>query len=158
MSQDDDYGFDDILEMAFEEIETPKTPPEGTYELEVISGKLRKGKGENGPAGEAFFPCKIVKAFDDVNEAALTAFGNDGIADSRVYFRIPMFERRDAWNVRRFVEKTLGASVNGATKLPEAVAQSKGLHFIGFVRHRQNTKDPEGPPLVDVTSSRAIGA
>ncbi len=152
----DNYDFDDILDLAMDEIKPPKVAPEGTWELEVVSGKIRKGKGDRGPAAEAFFPCKLVRALDDVNEAALDAFGQDGVNDTRVYYRIPMFERRDAWNVRRFVEKTLGVSGIGEKKLPEAVEGVKGSRFIGFVRHRQNEKDPEGPPNVDVTSPRAV--
>ncbi len=150
-----DFEFDDILESSFDEVEEPKTPPSGTWELEVISGKLRKRNGENGgPIGEASFACKLVKALDDVNDAQLTEFGDNGIEVSRVYHQIGIWERRDEWNIKRFLEKVLGVSTEGLSK-SEGVAAAKGYHFTAFLKHSLNEKDPDNP-YVNTEDVRSI--
>jgi len=150
----EDFSFDDILATSFDEVEKPKAPPIGTWELEVISGKFKKGKGENGPAGKAGFLCKLIKAHSDVNEAELENFGDNAIEVTRVYHDITIWERCDEWNVKRFVENILGVSTAGLSK-EDGVAAAKGHRFVAFLKHRLNEDDPD-TPYVDVEDVRAI--
>lgn len=150
----EDFQFDDILAGSFSEVEKPKTPPIGTWELEVISGKLKKGKGENGPAGKAVFACRLIKPMSDVSDAELEVFGDGAIETARVYHDIPLFERRDKWNVTRFLTQVLGADL--ADLAPEdEVKAAKGHHFSAFLKHRLNEQDPD-TPYVDVGDVRAV--
>ncbi len=150
-----DFEFDDILAHSFDEVEEPKTPPAGTWELEVISGKLRKRNGENGgPVGEASFACRLIKALDDVNEAELVEFGDGAIEVTRVYHQIGIWERRDEWNIKRFLTKVLGVDTEGLEG-DEGVAAAKGHRFTAYLKHSLNENDPDNP-YVNTEDVRAV--
>ena len=153
----DDYSFSDIQGRAMVEVKEPQNPPNGTWELEVVSGKIKEGPGGNGPAAKALFRCRLVKALDDVNEAQLMDFGDDGIESASVFFEIPVFERRDEWNIIRSVGTTLDADVSGIDDLVDIPKEAKGYHFLGLLTDRVNEKDMDHP-FLDVTSPRPLEA
>lgn len=151
----DDYSFSDIQGRAMVEVKEPRNPPNGTWELEVVSGKIKEGPGGNGPAAKALFRCRLIKAYDDVNEAQLMDFGDDGIAEASVFLEIPIFERRDEWNIIRFVGTTLGADITGIDGVIDCPKEAKGYHFIALLADRVNEKDMDHP-FLDVTSPRPV--
>lgn len=122
--------FNEILERQADEIEEPRNPPEGTWELQVVSGKCKKGRGENGPDLEALYALRALEAGDDVSDAELEMAG--AIEDlNPVYYRIPVFDRRGEWNIKRFAQ-TLGVDTAGLN-LKQMVEETKGMTFKGHL-------------------------
>lgn len=160
MSENDDFSYADILDRVYDEIKEPVTAPSGTWELEITGARM-KARAENAkpttPVAKANYICRLVKACDDVNDAELMDFGDEGIADARVFFAIPIFNRSDEWGVKRFHKNVLGFEPVGGGTLADVVPDTKGYRFYGFLKHRRNPDDPDHP-YVDVQSPTPINA
>lgn len=137
--------FADILERSVDEIEEPRAIPMGTWRFSVISGKLMKGKNveSGGPVADALFTVKPVEALDDVNEVELEAFG-DQLDGSRAYRKIGIWDRRNEWDVVRFLN-TLGYEFEQGDTLGESITKAKGYEFVAYVKHADNPNDEDHP-------------
>jgi len=140
-----DFDFSDILGRSLDEIEAPKTVPTGTWDLEVISAKIKKNTRESGPVAEFQAVCRLVSAGDDVNEADLMEFGESGMETTRGFFRIPIWERRDEWAIKRFITQTLKVEDDEVVLAEDMGGALKGSRFTAYAKHRMNENDVDHP-------------
>jgi len=145
--------FNDILNQSTEEINEPGILPMGTWRFQIVSGKMRENKNEGGPKAEAFFTVTPLEPSDDVSEVELEAFA-DELEGARTYHKIAIWQKNDMWNVVRFL-KTLGYDLEEGDKLGESITKVKGHEFMAFVKHAENSNDPERP-FVNLENIQAV--
>jgi len=145
--------FSDILDRSVDEIEEPKALPMGTWRFSITNGKIKPNNREGGPVGEALFMCKPLEAMDDVSEVELEVLG-DQLDSTTAFHKIAIWERRDEWNIIRFL-KLVGHELEEGDKLGDSVAKAKGYEFTAYVMHKPNPND-EDNPYVNLTDIKAV--
>ncbi len=151
-TEENPMDFKDILNTSVDEISQPITIPMGTWRFKIVSGKLKENKHDSGPIADALFTVTPIEATDDVSEVELEAYSSEMSGD-RIFHKVSLWEKRDRWNVVRFLN-ALGVEFEEGDTLGKSIANSKNYEFVAYVQHAENDKDPERP-YVNLTDIRA---
>lgn len=137
-------SFSEILSRPMNEVEEPKSIPEGTWELELVSAKSNPPTVRDGEeiAGFILVTHKPIAPRDDVSSAELDlAGGMEALSGERIFTRFYIRDRRDEWSVKRMLE---AHGVDGAD-WDDAFEQAKGRRVLAYVEHVLNKNNPEKP-------------
>ena len=131
----------DILETALGDIPEPRNAPEGTWTMQIVSGKWKTVKANDDgttPLYKALFALRAVEAGDDVNPDELEESGSvEGLQP--VYHEIPIFSKPDLWNIVRFA-KWIGVEEDmyGPMKPQDLVPALTGYTLKAHLRVTRN--------------------
>jgi len=140
-------NFQEALNTKVGDIERPPQIPQGTYLTVVAKPPTFDKVGQDGQYETCDFTMKFLSATDEVDEDELKAYGDITSSSLRLRF---MFNTEDEtrfkqseFNLRRFLEDTLGIDKASDKSLKQCLAESVNHQCLSVVSWRPDRDDPE---------------
>jgi len=151
-----DIDFNDIANMAVNDIHEPVPHPPGAWRGRINSGKYQEVESDNpkAPLARGVWSIATLEAVE-VPEALMDGFDIDN-ADP-LYHDIPVFDRRGNWNIKRFLVGLGALEADDPSPIKEKCGAATGfmVTFTTTQRKNPNAKNGGAPILVDVSDIAA---